>query len=67
MRVAVGGFKHELNPFVELSTNPARFECETRTGGDCLLTVWRDSQHALGGFIAGGPLVIGFRGGGMPR
>ncbi|MBI3667872.1 MAG: M81 family metallopeptidase [Acidobacteria bacterium] len=52
-RVAIGGILHESNSFSTLATDRAAFERSNLKTGDAILAEWGESQHEVGGFIAG--------------
>lgn len=47
-KLAIGGIMHESNTF---SSAPTDFNAFSRTIGDDIFSVWRDTHHEIGGFI----------------
>ncbi len=53
MRVAIAGLLHESNCFSNLSTGLSAFEQGSLRRGHEILAEWAESQHEVGGFLAG--------------
>jgi microcystin degradation protein MlrC len=52
-RVAIAGILHESNTFSPVKTSLADFERTALRRGHAIFEEWADSQHEIGGFIAG--------------
>ncbi len=52
-RVAIGGILHESNSFSNLPTDRTAFERGSLRFGEAIFAEWAESQHEVGGFIAG--------------
>src|SRR5438270_2019132 len=52
-RVAVGGFLHESNTFLDVPTTVDMFRETSWTEGDALIRRWGGSHHELGGLLEG--------------
>ena len=49
-KIAIGGIMHESNTFSNTNTD---FEAFSHTIGDNIFSVWKGTQHEMGGFIQG--------------
>ncbi len=47
-KLAIGGIMHESNTF---SSTPTDFNAFSRTSGEDIFSVWKDTHHEIGGFI----------------
>ena len=47
-KIAIGGIMHESNTF---SSTPTDFNAFSRTIGEDIFSVWKDTHHEMGGFI----------------
>ena len=60
-RVAIAGILHESNTFSAVKTTLGDFERTALRRGSAILDEWAESQHEIGGFIAGATAPPGKR------